>query len=187
MNKKTLVSTIGVITLGALGSGLWELVKPFLAWGWSGLLTIATLGMDSLRDGIYADAASVIGKPTGLAVATQGLSVLILFTGVAIISYIRISFRPAPHFIAKVYFGTLFVAAIAFTVAVNRSSYVTQLAAYNAKLEVIATPYFSDTQMNELRAEYVQIDNRAAYLAHIAKLQKAIEAGGKKVQIREFF
>ena len=89
MNKKTTLTMIGVVVLGALGSGLWELVKPLLGWSWSGLLTIATLGLDSLRDGIYADAASSVGRPIGLRLAVQLLAALILVTGVAIIGYIK--------------------------------------------------------------------------------------------------
>lgn len=53
-----ILAILGTIVLGALGSGLWEvLVKPGLAWAGGAVLTISTLGLDSLRDQIYADVA----------------------------------------------------------------------------------------------------------------------------------
>jgi hypothetical protein len=187
MNKKTLLSTLGVIVLGALGSGLWELIKPLLSWGWSGILTLSTLGMDSLRDEMYVDAATGASKSIGTVMAVQLLGTLIMITGVAIISYIRISFRPNPHPLARAYCLMLFVGAIALCVSVSRTGYVNQLFIYSTKLETIAAPHLSDTQLKQLRAKYVLIDSRAAYLAHVAALRKVIETAGQSAPDREFF
>jgi hypothetical protein len=187
MNKKTLLSTLGVIVLGALGSGLWELAKPLLSWAWIALLTIATLGLDSLRDGMYAAASGGIGKPTGAALIAQSLGALIMLTGVAIIGALRRALRLQSDSLSKAYFAVLFVGSIALTIASSRTAYITGLATYVAKLEVIAAPHISTAEMAELRAEYVQIDNRADFLAHVAKLTKGIEAAGKKTPKREFF
>lgn len=185
MNRKTLLSTLGVILLGALGSGLWELLKPLLNWGWSGLLTISTLGLTSLRDGIYANAAG--DKSVGIAVAVQTLSSLTMLTGAAIIGYIRISFRPPSHPMAKLYYFSLLMGAVAFLVAGSRTAYVSQLASYSTKLEIIAAPHISENELKQLRAKSVQIDNRASYLAYIATLREKIEAAGEKAPTRNFF
>lgn len=186
MNRKTLLTTLGVIFFGALGSGLWELLKPLLNWSWSGLLTISTLGLTSLRDGIYAEAAS--GQSIiGIVVAVQALGGLTLVTGAAIIGYISISFRPTLHPIAKGYHLILFICAVALLVATSRSAYVSQLARYSTKLETIAAPHFSEIEFKQLRAQYTQINNRASYLAYIATLRKRIESAGEKVPARDFF
>jgi hypothetical protein len=41
--EKTLFGVLGTIILGALGSGLWELVKPEFSWLGSSTLTVITL------------------------------------------------------------------------------------------------------------------------------------------------
>lgn len=188
MNRKTILSALGVIVLGALGSGFWELVKPLLGWGWSGVLTLSTLGLDSLRDGIYADTASVNGKPTGIAGAVQSLSGLIMLTGALVISSIRLSFRPTTLSRQPTANSLLFLlGAIVFMVAGARSGYVTQLAAYTAKLETIAAPHLSDIQIKQFRVRTVQVTNRADYLTNIEALRKVIEAAGQKAPSRDFF
>lgn len=188
MTKQTLVSVVGVIVLGALGSGLWELIKPLLGWGWSGILTLSTLGLDSLRDGIYADTASVNGKPTGIAWAVQSLSGLIVLTGVMVINSIRLSFRPTTlSRLPTANSLVLLLAASAFVVAGVRTSYVTHLAAYTAKLETIAAPHLSDAQLKQFRAGAVQVNSRADYLINIEALRKVIEAAGQKAPSRDFF
>ncbi len=46
------------IVLGALGSGLWELVvRPVYAFVSTIALNVITLGLDSLRNGLYEEAA----------------------------------------------------------------------------------------------------------------------------------
>ena len=178
---------IGVVVLGVLGSGLWELVKPLLGWSWSGLLTIATLGLDSLRDGIYADAASSVGRPIGLRLAVQLLAALILVTGVAIIGYIKVSFRPQATRIARGYYFGLFFMAVVFTVASSSTAYTVQLASNYTMLETIVAPYVSDIDMKKLRSDYVQIKGRSQYVEHISKLQKLIRDNGGRPPVREYF
>lgn len=55
------------ILLGALGSGLWELaLKPLGRWLGKSLLTVATLGSNSVRDDIYREAAKGIHEASSL-------------------------------------------------------------------------------------------------------------------------
>jgi 4-hydroxybenzoate polyprenyltransferase len=56
--SKKLLWLLGMILIGALGSGLWEgFLKQSLMWVGTFILDIATLGLNSLRDGMYLDAA----------------------------------------------------------------------------------------------------------------------------------
>jgi hypothetical protein len=59
---QNILRTLGVIIFGALGSGLWELSKPLLGSAVNGVLTVATLGMGSLRDGIYTAASGSVAS-----------------------------------------------------------------------------------------------------------------------------
>ena len=56
--KRKILAIAGALLIGALGSGLWELIKPLFGWFASVSLDIVTLGLESLRDGLYADAAA---------------------------------------------------------------------------------------------------------------------------------
>jgi len=62
VSKKTIISAVAAVLLGALGSALWEFVKPVLAWAWFGLLTVATLRLEILRDAMYTYAARNVGS-----------------------------------------------------------------------------------------------------------------------------
>jgi hypothetical protein len=69
-----ILTVVGALVLGALGSGLWELLfKPLLAWITTLFLNIATLGINSLRDDLYAEIAKGIYDRSGL----LGLSLLV--------------------------------------------------------------------------------------------------------------
>jgi hypothetical protein len=155
--------------------------------GWSGILTLSTLGLDSLRDGIYADTANAIGKPSGITAAVQTLSGLIMLTGALVISSIRLSFRPTSNLHPITNSLVLLLVATVFLVVGVRTSYVTQLAAYTVKLEIISAPYLSDVQIKQFRARVVQVTNRADYLANVEALRKVIEASGQKAPSRDFF
>jgi hypothetical protein len=49
---------LGTILLGAIGSGVWDLVfKPSFSWLAEALLNIATLGLTTIRDQMYAEIA----------------------------------------------------------------------------------------------------------------------------------
>jgi hypothetical protein len=53
------LALIGAVFVGALGSGVWEaLLRPALSSITSVLLTISTLGLASVRDDIYREAAT---------------------------------------------------------------------------------------------------------------------------------
>ncbi|AUA56290.1 Uncharacterised protein [Achromobacter spanius] len=56
--KKVAIYILSTLVLGALGSGLWEIaLKPVFASLYGVGLSIVTLGLDSLKDELYAAAA----------------------------------------------------------------------------------------------------------------------------------
>jgi hypothetical protein len=110
-----------------------------------------------------------------------------LVTGVAIIGYIRVSFRPPSTPIASAYFYLLFLSAIWLTVNLVRTAYVEQLASYYIKLETIAAPFVEDAEIKKYRAEYIQTESREQYLSHVKRLQAVIRSNGADPPTREFF
>jgi hypothetical protein len=76
VKKSAFFKAAGVIFLGALGSGLWEsLLKPGLVRISYGLLTLSSLGIESLRTGIYERIAT---GSTALA-SVQSMALLTVF------------------------------------------------------------------------------------------------------------
>jgi hypothetical protein len=71
MDKRKVLSVVGVIVLGALGSGLWELAKPALASAATAIAEASTFGFTSLRDEMYARAATSLGRPSALHVVAR--------------------------------------------------------------------------------------------------------------------
>jgi hypothetical protein len=65
--KKLILWSIGSLILGALGSGLWDLaLKPGGQWITREILTAATLGSMSLKDGVYRQAAKGLHEEAAL-------------------------------------------------------------------------------------------------------------------------
>jgi hypothetical protein len=73
MLKRSL-ALLGMILVGALGSGLWSLLQPPAGSAARFLLSAATLGLESIRDKVYSDAA--MGHHE-----LSSLMILLLFSG----------------------------------------------------------------------------------------------------------
>jgi hypothetical protein len=80
----------------------------------------------------------------------------------------------------------IFGVVISFVQAV-RFSYVSGLASYNTKLEVLAAPYLTDSDLKKFRSEYIKITNKKLYLEHVAKLEAVLEMNGEKMPSKSFF
>lgn len=194
VNRKKILWVVGVVGLGALGSAVWELAKPLLGWAWIGLLTIATLGLGSLRDNLYTTAANSLGngRPIGLASAVQMLGATIMLAVATIILCFQAVFPDRPLIKAARLGMTLLLylmifGSVAMMVGGIENRYREELASYYAKLETIAAPFISDREMKELRSKSAQSIGRKQYLEQIEKLQRLIRENGIQPPIREFF
>lgn len=186
MVKTRIFSAIGVIVLGALGSGLWEFLKPVLGWFGTWILTLSTLGMDSLRDTIYA-AAHTPPMLSEIKAATATICSVVMLTGTMVLTYIRVSFRPRQPRFATTHLVFLLGLGIAFFAASLRHIYSAGLSAYSSKLETIAAQHISDTELKQVRARAAQVNSRSSYLDHVEGLRQIAESNGETVQPREFF
>lgn len=187
MNRKLIGSTLGVIVLGALGSGLWELVKPLFGWGWEALIGLSTLGLSSLRDGLYSQAAQTMGRPFGVGAGVQSLSAMILLIGSLTLRGIAAASPvDSRRFLRQISLLLLFGATTMLVVSA-RTAYVVRLAAFYEKLEVVAAPFLSDLELKQHRAQFVRVTNHADYLAVIDSLSRRIEKAGQKPPTQELF
>lgn len=187
MTANKILSIVGVIVLGALGSGLWDLTKPFLGWLFSAAIAISTLGLDSLRDGMYAQAASMLGRAIGLSVAMLNLLSFLCLIAVQTTQTFVISgtLRRTRHLtIYQAFFGAAF---IAFFIAGLRMSYVTQLSNYYERLETIAAPYMNEGELKKTRAGLAQAQGRDDFLKVVQSLSERITSSGGKPPSRAFF
>lgn len=90
MNIRTALKTSGVVVVGALGSALWDLVKPGLFWLWTSSVTVSSLGIQSLTDDLYIRAADQAGIG-GTSFVVQGLAVLIFLVGCALMQVLSLA------------------------------------------------------------------------------------------------
>jgi hypothetical protein len=74
---RNILTLLGALVIGALGSGIWDtLLKPMFSWLGTALLDVATLGKQSLIDGIYVEVAK--GSYERAANATYQLLITVL-------------------------------------------------------------------------------------------------------------
>ncbi|HXW71973.1 MAG TPA: hypothetical protein VEK34_11105 [Methylocella sp.] len=146
------------VVLGALGSGFWDLIfRPSLAWAAGVLLTISTLGLDSPRDGIYADIAMGHYERASLSVLAL-LSGLIVSLVVAVPLFKYFMYREErahPNFSRRRYKNTiaiLYIVIFATFVTFNmtRVIYTTYAQASIDQLYRSILPYISDDQEKRL-------------------------------------
>jgi hypothetical protein len=181
MNKKALYSTIGVIFLGALGSGLWDLTKPFLASLASYLANFSTLGFDTLREDLYVRAARSLGQYSSFGAAGTMIDTWIAFLLAGILHVLSISRDTRVAKFAQAYMLLCFALALGFGVQAIKSTYALQLANYYETLEVIASPYLSDREIKQYRSSFSQIQSKAEYGKVIDSISAKIRQNGGTV------
>jgi hypothetical protein len=179
MNKKTALNILGVIILGALGSGLWDLMKPLLAMIAAALANFSTLGIESLRDDLYAMAGKSVGRPVGVATAVLTLAVWMTFLFSIVL---RVLSKSSDAMVAKhaKQFMFLGIAWGIFLMAqLVRGNYALQLANYYEKLEVIASPHLTELEIKQFRAAFSQVQTRSQFQTITNTLSsKILQAGG---------
>jgi hypothetical protein len=70
--SKWTLALLGTIVLGAIGSGVWDVVfKPFFSWIAEILLNVATLGLAAIRDEMYVEIAKGTYERAGVALLSM--------------------------------------------------------------------------------------------------------------------
>ena len=183
LTKKKLLWLAGTLLVGALGSGLWEaIIKPGMLWFGTLMLNLGTLGLSSLRDGMYADVAKGTYERAGvmlLSIATGSLCGFLtgpLIVGLllrnrgenglptsAVVRIIRKNWAltAVPLIFSMIFFVNLF-----------RVSYIIRASSYADQLIRIVGPYVNDKERLELQSELSQISNRDKYIQLTDKLKR---------------
>ncbi|MFB0555639.1 MAG: hypothetical protein ACETWQ_20225 [Phycisphaerae bacterium] len=83
MKKKIVKGTLGIIgliVLGAIGSGLWDIgIKPIFIWFLEAIFKITTLGISSLSDSFYRSVASELHEDTSSFLQTLIIFLFVMF------------------------------------------------------------------------------------------------------------
>lgn len=75
--SKAILGVIGALILGGLGNGVWEyILKPVIAWSYTGVLNVATLGILKFKDDLYREIAKGFHEESSLALASAFYFVL---------------------------------------------------------------------------------------------------------------
>lgn len=187
--KKSSLVIIGTVLLGALGSGFWEVaLRPFLTWSASILLDVATLGLTTLRDGLYVDAAKGSYERASfmtLSVLFGLLSGMVTVVGLSIISPPK---TPSSVDKAKRSKWFPFLAALAITIFFIiqsvRVGYIIRASNYLNQLERIVAPFVSDNQMRSLDSRVASMRSRADFVSVSDEMEQIVKS--KNIQPPEF-
>jgi hypothetical protein len=183
--KQKLLILAGALLVGALGSGLWEVaLKPSLMWVATLVLDIATLGMNSLRDGLYLDVAKGSYERASL----MSMSLLFgLFSGTVIgATLVRLSRNKRKEETTSanrvtrkwIFMGFSVSMSIFLVIQVFRVSYIIRASNFLDQLERMVSPYVTENQLKTFDSRIARMKSRDEYLAISSELTTAIKSQG---------
>ncbi|CAB3867043.1 hypothetical protein LMG26686_02758 [Achromobacter mucicolens] len=195
--RKAIVTLLGGIALACVGNAVWELaVKPLGAYASDGILSIVTLGMDSLRDDLYAQGARRRNDHYSLLIVVGLFSLFVTASIMIGLSTLRRSSRSeSPAATASQNDGRMqrmrrsmrvwgwasitFPVCFAFLMF-TRSVYITEMgAAFNQRMTIIA-PYITSQERLMLDSRFARIQTREDYIAVMSDLLDQYEQAGLK-------
>jgi hypothetical protein len=183
----------GALILGALSNGVWEaLFKPSMVWLRDAILTVGTLGIQSLIDSVYFD----VGKAGYERASVEILDVFIACFILLFISTIFIAignirnpsglrtdnaeqdersrrqfWRVKIYFILPVFILAAVIMLFRFTSIIYEIEASTNLERYQS----IIAPYISEQERLNFRSRVAQIHTRAEFLTLIGDMKLIIE------------
>lgn len=178
---------MGALVLAILGSALWEALRKPIIFASFLMLRLITLGVDSFRDSIYADAAAQIPE-------RAGSLILILLTGIAtgVIYTTMFAYRKRSRSdderlplreiggsskkvsIAALNFFCIITAILSLFIISNRQIYVIRASAYANQLQHIAAPFLTDKQILVYSSSFAQAQTRSDYVELVEGLRRVI-------------
>jgi hypothetical protein len=156
-------------------------------------LNIATLGLSSVRDGMYQDIAKVTYERTGAALLASLTGVILgiaisLITLVAIVSVPQLTERlkewriysnkGTSSFRSFIYcwIGFMILASGFLTISYVRVLYTVNAASYIDQLQRIVSPKLTADQRIEFQSRAAQISKKADFVAITDELRRTAEA-----------
>lgn len=175
--RKKALWLVGTLLIGALGSGLWEAaLKPSLYWVGVFFLDVATLGLASLRDGLYADAAK--GSYERASVMIMAL-LFGFFSGAIFAAAIKRWVRtPSNNSNSQTMTRTRRLLPIAIAIAYSiilliqcfRIMYIVRASNHLDQMTRIVSPYVSERELLSIDSRIARMSTRTEYLKITAEL-----------------
>lgn len=188
--KNKILWVLITLVLGALGSGLWELAfRPILSLLATGALDIVTLGLDSLRNSLYEEAAR--GQ-------YERVSITVLSAVAGIMSGVTASVLVLPILMRRINadrkndssarrFTTVLILVFVTTIALllcQRVIYINRATNHFEQLAQIASPYQSEAERLLIRSQFAQVTTREQYTKVVGLL--SVVALSNKARIPGF-
>jgi hypothetical protein len=204
---RAIATLTGALVIGALGSGVWDyLFKPLFIWAGSSLLDVATLGKQSLVDGMYVEvakgsyerAANVVNQlliaglcAFGIAPPIIGLSLMRILRRKKAEETLNTSDSEPAAFVRRVakiasplFFALLVVQAVtsgALIIQTARLSYIIRAANYIEQCQRIVAPFQSNDERLLLTSAFARIDSKTSYIAVLDRLQNVAQSNAIKL------
>jgi len=180
-------TVMGLLLLAVMGAGLFELSKPYLTSLLNLFVSISTLGVQSLRDGIYIEVAKGTYERAGTqllivlaTVALMPISFLVGFFSRALfrprqtkdaegepensVAARRSKFRESVGFAIAVFFLLTIIAQTAQTI------YIVRAARLIEQLQIVVAPYIPQETRLELASRAALIRNHEDYVRLVNEL-----------------
>jgi hypothetical protein len=190
---KIVFGVSGALILSALSNGVWEaLFKPSMVWLRDAILTVGTLGIQSLIDGVYFDIGRAEYERASVEILSIFMAFFILAFIVTIITVIR-NIRELHGLISdnaeryerarqrfwrvKIYFMLPVFVLAGMTMMFRYTSIVYAIEASTnlERYQSIISPYVSEQERLTYRSRVAQIHTRAEFLARIGDMKQVIE------------
>ena len=186
INKKSLGWLFGTLLLGALGSGLWEAaLKPSMLWFGTLMLDLATLGLASLRDGMYLDVAKGTYERAGVSLLSMATGLIAGFLTAPLIAagVLRnkdADGQPVSRIRNILRANWMLVAvplafAMIFFVNLYRITYIVRASNHADQMLRITAPYVSNEQRLLQHSKLAQVRNRDDYVRLLTELNTIAE------------
>lgn len=183
--KKKLLWLLATLVLGALGSGLWELAfRPILAFCATTALDIVTLGMESLRNGLYKEAARGQYERVSITMLSAGAGMMI---GASIMTLLapdlrrRLNVMQGGNAAASLKFSLKLLFVFVTTLAIllfQRTAYINRAVNHFEQLAQIVAPYQTEQERLLVRSKFAQMISRDQYEQLIRSLVEFARSRG---------
>lgn len=196
--KKYWLSVTATIVLGALGSGLWNLIEPYVGKIGNWILSIATLGIKSIQDDVYANAALGLHELSSLYLllitstfmfalpaTLTAFPLLLPFLKISVDKEVSVSKDKMESkiknslklLVVAGLFGTLFGSY--FFVKFLMVNQENLIASFFRQRVTIIRPYISDHDFNKYNSKFSRIKTKNEYL----ELMEGMEGVGKAIGV----
>lgn len=170
--RPKLFTWLGAILLGCLGSALWDLIKPVGSSVFDGALSLTTLGISTLVDGVYARVGAMKPNADLMAMFFWVVGFVSSMSGATILVAKR-KFLLAGRQVGRM----LLVASILLSLLGGMflyghivNTYVSQASQYLLRCSAILAPYLNEQTRLELTAEFYKIQTKRDFADIVDKM-----------------